>query len=121
MTTQAAPPAPLVMPPNAVVIPAPDAGPTPDASGAAVVGADPLPAAARAARLRQFTIEFRVPRHARHAQNVQIDLQDVTGTNLVYDENPAPGEMISVPLQGFGNKITFRILINGKIVKQQTL
>ena len=120
VTTQAKAP-PLVMPSNAVVIPAPDAGPTPDASGATVVGADPLPAAARAARLRQFTIEFRVPRHARRAQNVQIDLQDVTGTNLVYDETPASGEMISVPLQGFGNKITFRILINGKIVKQQTL
>jgi len=120
VTTQAKPPAPLVMPPNAVVTPAPNAGPTPDADGATVVSGDP--AAPKTARLRQFNVEFRVPRHARHApQNVQIDLQDVTGTNLVYDENPAPGELISVPLQGFGNKVTFRILINGKIVKQQTL
>ena len=118
VTTQAAPP-PLVLPTNTVVTPPADPGPAPDASGAVVVGGDP--AAPKTARLRQFSVEFRVPRHPRRAQNVQIDLQDVTGTNLVYDENPAPGELISVPLQGFGNKVTFRILINGKIVKQQTL
>lgn len=121
VTTQAKPPAPLVMPPNAVVTPPPPAGPTPDAAGATVDGSAPPPTPPKTARLRQFTIEFRVPRHSHHAQNVQIDVQDVTGTNLVYDENQEPGEQISVPIQAFGNKVTFRILLNGKIVKQQTL
>ncbi len=119
VTTQAKPDVPLVMPPDAVVTPAPDAGTTPDAGGSAVVGGDP--AAPKTGRLRQFTVEFRVPRRPRHTQNVQIDLQDVTGTNLVYDENQEPGEKISVPLQGFGNRVKFSILINGKLVKQQTL
>ena len=118
VTTQAKPDVPLVMPPDAVVTPAPDAGPTPDSSGA-VVGDDP--AAPKTARLRQFTVDFRVPRRPRHTQNVQIDLQDVTGTNLVYDENQEPGEKISVPLQGFGNRVKFSILLDGKLVKQQTL
>lgn len=119
VTTQAKPDVPLVMPPDAVVTPAPDAGPTPDPSGASVTGSDP--AAPKTARLRQFTVEFRVPRRPRRTQNVQIDLQDVTGTNLVYDENQEPGEKISVPLQGFGNRVKFSILINGKLAKQQTL
>ncbi len=120
VTTQAKPDVPLVMPPNAVVTPAPDAGPTPDASGATLDGSAPPPAP-KTARLRQFTVEFRVPRHAHHTQNVQIDVQDVTGTNLVYDENHDPGEQISVPLQAFGNRVKFSILLNGKLVKQQTL
>ena len=119
VTTQAKPDVPLVMPPDAVVTPAPDAGTTPDAGGASVVGADP--AVPKTARLRQFTVEFRVPRRPRHTQNVQIDLQDVTGTNLVYDENQEPGEKISVPLQGFGNRVKFSILLDGKLVKQKTL
>ncbi len=119
VTTQAKPDVPLVMPHNTVVTPAPAAGPTPDASGATVD--DSAPAAPKTARLRQFTVEFRVPRHSHHTQNVQVDVQDVTGTNLVYDENQGPGEQISVPIQAFGNKVTFRILLNGKIVKQQTL
>ena len=121
VTTQAKPDVPLVMPPNAVVTPAPDAGPTPDASGASVVGDGSASSVPKTARLRQFTVEFRVPRRPRHTQNVQIDLQDVTGTNLVYDENQAPGEKISVPLQGFGNRVKFSILLDGKLVKQQTL
>jgi len=120
VTTQTKPPPPLVMPPNAVVTP-PDAGPMPDASGATVDGAAPPPAAPKTARLRQFTIEFRVPRHSHHTQNVQIDVLDVTGTNLVYDENHDPGEQISVPIQAFGNRVKFSILLNGKLVKQQTL
>ena len=117
VTTQAKPSAPLVMPPDTVVTP-------PDGAGTGADGAAPdgaAPDAPKTARLRQFTIEFRVPRHPRHTQNVQIDVQDVTGTNLVYDENQEPGEQISVPIQAFGNKVTFRVLINGKIVKQQTL
>ena len=121
VTTQAKPPPPLVMPPDAVVTLPPGAGPTPDSSGSAADGSALPPDAPKTARLRQFTVEFRVPRHGYHAQNVQIDLQDVTGTNLVYDENQVPGEKISVPLQGFGNRVKFSILLNGKLVKQQTL
>jgi hypothetical protein len=39
----------------------------------------------------------------------------------VYDENHGPGERISVPLQAFGNKVIFRVFIDGKLMQQQTL
>ena len=74
----------------------------------------------KTARLRQFTIAFTVPRHPRRTRHVQIEVQDTTGTNLVYDENHEPGEDVSEPAQGFGNKITFRIFLDSKLVKQQT-
>ena len=77
------------------------------------------------ARLRQFTIQFRVPRRPRHSRHVQFEVQDVTGTNLVYDETHSPGDTVSAPVQAFGNKITFRIFLDGpggspQLVKQQT-
>ena len=84
-------------------------------------GTAPGDAAKSAARMRQFTISFRVPRHPRHRRRVQFEVQDVTGTNLVYDETHAAGDQISEPLQAFGNKIIFRIFIDGKLAKQQTL
>ncbi len=84
----------------------------------------PAPSETPTARLRQFTIEFRVPRRPRHTRHVQIEIQDTTGTNLVYDEYHEPGESISAPLQGIGHKVTFRIFLdspNGmSLVKQQT-
>jgi len=72
-------------------------------------------------RMRPFTVGFSVPRHPRHSRRVQIEVQDVTGTNLVYDETHQPGDDIREPIQAFGNKIIFRIFIDGKLVKQQTL
>ena len=75
----------------------------------------------KTAHLRPFTIDVPIPRHPRRKRHVQIEIQDVTGQNLVYDEYQDPGEKASVPLQGFGNKITFRIFLDSKLVRQETL
>ncbi len=118
VTTEASPDTQAVLPPDAVVSPPADTGadgttaPPPDAGTAD----EP-----KTARLRQFTVAFPIPRHPRRSRHVQIEVQDTTGTNLVYDENHEPGEDVSEPAQGFGNKITFRIFLDGKLVKQQTL
>lgn len=72
-------------------------------------------------RMRPFTVAFSVPRHPRHSRRVQIEVQDITGTNLVYDETHQAGDDISEPVQAFGNKVIFRVFIDGKLVKQQTL
>ncbi len=120
-TTQALLSAAPILPTPKIVTPTPDSGdttPPPDQTTA-----EP-PATVPAARLRQFTIDFRVPRRPHHTRHVQIEIQDTTGANLVYDEYHEPGEEISAPLQGIGNKVTFRIFLDGKngmnLVKQQT-
>lgn len=112
VTTQARVDAPLALPPDTVVTP-PDAPMSSDPSA-------PSPGEPKTTRLRPFTIELPIPRHPRRKRHVQIEIQDVTGTNLVYDENQDPGERISVPVQGFGNKITFRVFLDGNLVEQKT-
>ena len=117
VTTQASPDTQAVLPDNSVISPPADGSDT-----GSTVPPDPSanPDVPKTARLRQFTISFTVPRHPRHTRHVQIEVQDTTGTNLVYDENHEPGEDVSEPAQGFGNKITFRIFLDSKLVKQQT-
>lgn len=114
VTTQAKPAPPPVLTPIPTVVPPPDITPPP--------GPAPPPASDQptTARLRQFTIRFPVPRHPRRTRHVQIMIQDTTGTNLVYDENQEPGEEVSAPVQGIGHKVTFRIFLDNKLVKQQT-
>ena len=118
MTTEASPDTQAVLPPDTVVSPPADTGTDGSAVAPPDAGTSDAP---KTARLRQFTIAFTVPRHPRRARHVQIEVQDTTGTNLVYDENHEPGEDVSEPAQGFGNKITFRIFLDGNLVKQQTL
>jgi hypothetical protein len=127
ITTQAKPIAIPVLPPSSQVKPAGTTPPpTPD-STAPNMGPDstitppPDDGPAPSAKMRQFTVAFRVPRHPRKARRVQFEVQDVTGTNLVYDETHQAGDEISAPVQGFGNKITIRIFIDGSLVKQQTM
>lgn len=119
VTTEASPDTQAVLPPDAVVSPPDDGSSSPDDTVPPPDGG--TTAEPKTARLRQFTIAFAVPRHPRRSRHVQIEVQDTTGTNLVYDENHEPGEDVSEPAQGFGNKITFRIFLDGKLVKQQTL
>lgn len=73
------------------------------------------------ARMRQFVIRFRVPRHPRGDRRVQFEVQDATGSTLMYDETHQAGDRIAEPITAFGNKITFRIFLDTKLVKQQTL
>ncbi|MGI4791851.1 MAG: PASTA domain-containing protein [Janthinobacterium lividum] len=119
VTTQASPDTQAVLPPDSVITPPADTGTSTDGTTAPTDQTAP-PDQPKTARLRQFTIAFTVPRHPRRTRHVQIEVQDTTGTNLVYDENHEPGEDVSEPEQGFGNKITFRIFLDSKLVKQQT-
>ncbi len=112
VTTPPVPVAAPTLPPDTVVTP-PD---TSASSGGNTAPSDP----SASSRLRQFTIDFRVPRRPRRTRHVQIEIQDVTGTNLVYEEDQQPGDQISAPVQGIGNKITFRIFLDTKLVRQQT-
>ena len=118
VTTEASPQTQAVLPPDAVIAPPDSSSGGTDTTAPDQPGAPDEP---RTARLRQFTIAFTVPRHPRRTRHVQIEVQDTTGTNLVYDENHEPGEEVSEPAQGFGNKITFRIFLDGNLVKQQVL
>jgi beta-lactam-binding protein with PASTA domain len=72
-------------------------------------------------RLRQFTISFRVPFHPDRQRHVQFEIQDALGLSWPFDEWRAPGTEIDSPVQAFGNRITFRIFLDGKLVKQETL
>lgn len=104
--------APLPVAPDATTpAPAPDqqpdeANPTPAPSGAAP-------------RQRQFHIRFRVPSEGSD-HNVQIEVQDATGTNVVYDETRSPGRVVDQQINGFGNKVIIRIYLDGKLIKQET-
>jgi len=112
VTTPPVPVAAPTLPPDTVVTPPDSSVP----SGGDTAPSDP----SASSRLRQFTINFRVPRRPRRTRHVQIEIQDVTGTNLVYEEDQQPGEQISAPVQGIGNKITFRIFLDNKLERQQT-
>jgi len=104
---------PIVTPPDPNAAADPNAPPGPNGSS----DASPTPSG----RMRPFTVGFSVPRRPRHSRRVQIEVQDITGTNLIYDETHQPGDDIREPVQAFGNKVIFRIFIDGKLVKQQTL
>jgi beta-lactam-binding protein with PASTA domain len=122
VTTEASPDTQAVLPSDTVIAPPVDNGTSTDGSDTTAPPDQSIASdQPKTARLRQFTIAFTVPRHPRRTRHVQIEVQDTTGTNLVYDENHEPGEDVSEPAQGFGNKITFRIFLDGRLVKQQTL
>lgn len=71
-----------------------------------------------ALKQRNFHIRFHVPSGGgRH--NVQIEAQDATGTNIFYDEDRDAGDTVDDNVTAFGNKVIFRIFIDGKLVKQQ--
>ncbi len=116
VTTPATAGAAPVLPSDTQVTPGGDAS-SPDTGDTSPVP----PKAPGTARMRQFTLSFRVPRHPRHPRHVQFEVQDVTGTNLVYDETHAAGDEVDAPIQAFGNKVTLRVFLDGKLIKQQTL
>jgi len=74
-----------------------------------------------APRLRQFTIKFRVPRHPRRDRHVQFEVQDALGLNTPFDEWRPAGSEVDSPVHAFGNRVTFRIFLDGRLMRQQTL
>ncbi len=91
-----------------------------DSSSGALPPEQPsISSAPGAPKQRQFDIRFEVPRTGgRH--NVQIEVQDTTGTNIVYDEDQYRGDTVDDTITAFGNKVIFRIFIDGKLVRQTT-
>ncbi len=71
-----------------------------------------------APKQRRFEIRFRVPSNGPH--NCQIEVQDTTGTNIVYDQDRDSDDIVDDSVIGFGNKIIFRIFIDGKLIRQDT-
>lgn len=69
-------------------------------------------------RQRSFDIRFKVPAHGAERHNVQIEAQDATGTNIFYDEDRDAGDTVDENVTAFGNKVIFRIFIDGKLEKQ---
>jgi hypothetical protein len=70
-------------------------------------------------RQRQFDIRFKVPNDGADRHNVQIEVQDATGTNIFYDQDRDAGDTVDENVTAFGNKVILRIFIDGKLVKQQ--
>jgi serine/threonine protein kinase len=67
---------------------------------------------------RRFDIQFKVPPDGPH--NCQIEVQDTTGTNIVYDQDRNSSDIVDDNVIGFGNKVIFRIFIDGKLIRQDT-
>jgi serine/threonine-protein kinase len=78
----------------------------------------PVPASSVGAKQRRFEIRFKVPSTGTH--NCQIEVQDTTGTNVVYDQDRNGGDVVDESVIGFGNKIIFRIFVDGKLIRQDT-
>ncbi len=73
-----------------------------------------------APKQRQFHVQFHVPRGTSYTHNVQIQVQDATGTNVAYNQDLSRGDLVDQQVQGFGNRIIVRIFIDSKLVKQVT-
>ncbi|MGO8674020.1 MAG: PASTA domain-containing protein, partial [Capsulimonadaceae bacterium] len=70
---------------------------------------------------RDFRIKFHLPRHPGGNHRVRFEVQDSTGTTLVYDEEHHAGDNIDEPVRGIGKQITIRIYVDDALMKQQTL
>ncbi len=106
----------------------PDTGNGPDTGGGTAPtpappdgGTSANPPDAGSPRLRQFTIQFIVPHHPDRDRHVQFEIQDALGLSWPFDEWRSPGTEVDSPVQAFGNRVTFRIFLDGKMAKQQTL
>ncbi len=66
---------------------------------------------------RTFDVKFVVPK-GREDQIVQIVVVDDYGDNIVYSDVGHPGDTVEQTIQGFGDKITIRIYIDDKLVKE---
>ena len=101
---------------------APPAGPDDTGAGVDSPPSPPIsPSDSGSPRLRSFTIEFPVPRHPRRSRRVQFEIQDALGLSWPYDEYREPGDDVKAPVQATGNRVTFRIFLDGKLMKQRTL
>ena len=68
---------------------------------------------------RSFDVKFTVPPGSQD-QTVRIVVQDDYGENTAYSDIAQPGDYIEQTIKGVGNKITIRIYINDKLVREES-
>ncbi len=66
---------------------------------------------------RNFGVKFKVPAGAED-QKIEIAVQDDYGESTAYSEIMHPGDQLDQTVQGVGKKVTIRIYIDGKLVKE---
>ena len=67
---------------------------------------------------RSFDVKFTVPKGPEN-QRVQIGVVDDYGENIAYSDILHPGDKVEQTVQGVGNKVTLRIYIDGKLVREE--
>lgn len=65
-----------------------------------------------------YKIEFELD--ADEALRVRVDLIDSTGTAQVYEQDHAPGDLVSFEATGYGESVIFKIFYDGEFVYQKT-
>lgn len=66
---------------------------------------------------RSFDVKFPVPEGPEN-QKIQIAVVDDYGENIAYSDILHPGDKVSQTVQGVGNKVTIRIYIDEKLVRE---
>ncbi|MBP6964010.1 MAG: protein kinase [Armatimonadetes bacterium] len=69
------------------------------------------------AKPRYFDVAFQVP-SGRENQMIQITVVDDYGENVVYSEIAHPGDVIEQTVPGIGKKVSIRIYIDDKLIKE---
>jgi eukaryotic-like serine/threonine-protein kinase len=69
------------------------------------------------AKSRSFTVKFKIPPGAED-QKVAIIVQDDFGETNAYSDIMHPGDLVDQKVTGVGNKVTIRIYIDDKLVKE---
>lgn len=68
--------------------------------------------------MRSFNIKFKVPKGPED-QKVEIIVQDDYGETTAYSDIMHPGDPVEQKVQGVGNKVTIRIYIEDKLIKEE--
>ncbi len=68
-------------------------------------------------KTRSFSVRFKIP-PGPEDQKVEIVVQDDFGETTAYSDIMHPGDSVDQKVQGVGNKVTIRIYIDDKLVKE---
>jgi len=67
---------------------------------------------------RTFKVKLKVPPGA-DDQKVEIVVQDEYGETTAYSDIMHPGDLLDQSVQGVGDKVTIRVYIDGKLIKEE--
>lgn len=68
--------------------------------------------------LRSFNVKFTVPPGKKNVK-VQIMVEDAYGESIAYSDIASPGDRIEQTVEGAGDKVTIRIFIDDKLVREE--